>query len=84
VHNRGILTKKLGLELGIGVGIGIGIERKRMTFGHEKLLDRIVAILTKLGERGYSVGEATAKYVTDRVDSDSDGDSDPERNQITV
>jgi hypothetical protein len=30
-----------------------------MTFGHEKLLGRIVAMLTRLGQRGYTVRRAT-------------------------
>jgi hypothetical protein len=47
------------IGVGVGVGIGIGIEGQKMGFGHEKpdagnatrkaLLDRIVAMLTKLG-----------------------------------
>ena len=44
----------------------------------KKLLDRIVAMLTKLGQRGYSVREEEEKYGNARVDSDSDTDSDPE------
>jgi hypothetical protein len=49
----------VGIIIGVGVGIGIGIEGQKMGFGHEKpgagnatrkaLLDRIVAMLTKLG-----------------------------------
>ncbi|MGA2261663.1 MAG: four helix bundle protein [Acidobacteriota bacterium] len=46
----------------------------------KKLLDRIVAMLTKLGQRGYSIREATGKYIMDKVDSDSDA----ENNQISV
>ena len=42
----------------------------------KKLLDRIVAMLTKLGHRGYSVGEAPNKYGRDEVDSDTDSDPD--------
>jgi four helix bundle protein len=32
----------------------------------KKLLDRIVAMLTKLGQRGYSIGDAQADYSNDR------------------
>jgi four helix bundle protein len=39
-------------------------------------LDRIVAMLTKLGRRGYTMGEETADYAA--VDSDTDTDSDAE------
>jgi hypothetical protein len=49
----------VGIIFGVGVGIGIGIEGQKMGFEHEKpgtgnasrkaLLDRIVAMLTKLG-----------------------------------
>jgi len=38
------------------------------------LLDRIVAMLTKLGRRGYAVGEEIARYGTGRTDPDSDPD----------
>jgi four helix bundle protein len=46
----------------------------------KKLLDRIVAMLTKLGQRGYSVREGDGGYGKDQVtiDSDGDTDSDPE------
>ena len=39
------------------------------------LLDRIVAMLTKLGQRGYSVHEDPAEYATG-IDSDTDSDPD--------
>jgi four helix bundle protein len=42
------------------------------------LLDRIVAMLTKLGLRGYSVHEESGDYRTDRIDPDTDTDPDPE------
>ena len=32
----------------------------------KKLLDRIVAMLTKLGQRGYSIGDEQAEYSLDR------------------
>jgi four helix bundle protein len=44
----------------------------------KELLDRIVAMLTKLGQRGYAVGEDPALYPAGN-DSDSDSDSDPDR-----
>jgi four helix bundle protein len=50
----------------------------------KKLLDRIVAMLTRLGQRGYSVRGATPEFITDGIDTDSDADSDPEKDQITV
>jgi len=40
-------------------------------------LDRIVAMLTKLGQRGYTMHEARAAYTTGN-DTDTDIDSDPE------
>jgi len=51
----------------------------------KKLLDRIVAMLTKLGQRGYSVREAPNRYGRDEVESDSDPDtdSDPDSDHIT-
>ena len=42
----------------------------------KELLDRIVAMLTKLGQRGYAVGEDPALYP---AGNDSDSDSDPDR-----
>jgi hypothetical protein len=50
----------------------------------KKLLDRIVAMLTRLGRRAYSVREEPEKYVMDRVDSDSDTEPDPEKNEETL
>ena len=46
----------------------------------KRLLDRIVAMLTKLGQRGYSVREAANG--TDEVESDSDPDTDPDCNRV--
>ena len=40
------------------------------------LLDRIVAMLTKLGQRGYSVREELSVLRLNRTDTDSDTDSD--------
>ena len=43
----------------------------------EKLiLDRIVAMLTKLGQRGYSVREEDGEYGTGQIDGDPDSDPD--------
>jgi hypothetical protein len=39
------------------------------------LSDRIVAMLMKLGQRGYAVHEDPAKYATE-IDPDSDTDPD--------
>ena len=44
------------------------------------LLDRIVAMLTKLGQRGYAVHENQVQY-TVGVDSDTDSDPDAAGNQ---
>jgi len=41
------------------------------------VLDRVVAMLTKLGRRGYSVAEEAAGYARTGLDTDSDTDSDP-------
>ena len=43
------------------------------------LLDRIVAMLTKLGQRGYSVHEQAQPYGVDRIDPDSDFDLEDKR-----
>ena len=51
--------------------------------GAKRLLDRIVAMLTKLGRRGYSVQEAAAEYGAGKIDTDSDSDSDPEGRRRT-
>ena len=42
------------------------------------VLDRIVAMLTRLGRRGYTVREEAAGYGAHGTDSDADTDSDPE------
>lgn len=42
------------------------------------LLDRIVAMLTKLGQRGYVVHEACGHYGDMGIDTDSDADPDTE------
>ncbi len=42
---------------------------------HKVLLYRIVAMLTKLGQRGYTMHEDSARYVTG---GDTDTDSDPD------
>ena len=44
-------------------------------------LDRIVAMLTKLGQRGYTIHEETDEYRVSRNDTDTDidPDSDPSR-----
>ena len=42
------------------------------------VLDRVVAMLTKLGRRGYTVREKAAEYAAPGIDSDADTDSDPE------
>ncbi|MCK6557098.1 four helix bundle protein [Candidatus Binatia bacterium] len=44
------------------------------------VLDRIVAMLTRLGRRGYAVREEPAEYTTGGVDTESDTDTDPEGN----
>ena len=41
------------------------------------VLDRIVAMLTKLGQRGYVVREDTAEFGTGDCDADSDSDIKP-------
>lgn len=49
------------------------------------VLDRIVAMLTKLGRRGYTVRETAVAYraVGIAPDADSDSDSDPESELAT-
>ena len=42
------------------------------------LPDRIVAMLTKLGQRGYAVHEAEGDYRINPIDTDTDSDSDPD------
>ena len=45
--------------------------------GAKAVLDRIVAMLTKLGRRGYTVAEEPAGYAGAGIDSDTDAESDP-------
>ena len=49
-----------------------------MAFGHEELDVTRVAMLTKLGHRGYAVHEASAEYGAGGIDPDTDTDPDPE------
>jgi hypothetical protein len=44
----------------------------------KKLLDRIGAMLTRLGQRGYSVREVPDSHDGDEVESDFDGNTDPD------
>jgi hypothetical protein len=44
----------------------------------QAVLDRIVAMLTRLGRRGYVVREASAGYAAGGIDTDGDSDTDPE------
>ena len=41
-------------------------------------LDRIVAMLTRLGQRGYSFQEEPAAMARRKIDTDFDTDSDPD------
>lgn len=43
------------------------------------VLDRIVAMLTRLGRRGYAIREASEEYAAARIDADTDSDPDPVR-----
>ncbi|MFA5203340.1 MAG: four helix bundle protein [Lentisphaeria bacterium] len=45
------------------------------------LLDRIVAMLTKLGRRGYGVNEKSVRQRRPVVDTDSDTETDPDDGQ---
>jgi hypothetical protein len=40
------------------------------------LLDRIAAMLTTLGQRGYAVLEAPNRHGVDQIDTDTDSDPD--------
>jgi hypothetical protein len=40
------------------------------------LLDRIVAMLTKLGQRGYAVRDELGEYQVGQFDTDTDTDTD--------
>ena len=46
------------------------------------LLDRIVAMLTKLGQRGYTVHEYPEEYATE-IDADTDSDADGRKKKRT-
>jgi hypothetical protein len=57
--------------------------RKRMQdyAPRKTLLDRIVAMLTKLGQRGYTVREKHQPQYTVGIDPDPDSDPDTDGNQ---
>jgi four helix bundle protein len=44
-------------------------------------LDRIVAMLTKLGQRGYTIHEESQDYSVSRNDTDTDRDPDSDRSR---
>ena len=48
----------------------------------KQLLDRIVAMLTRLGGRDYSVEEEPAEYRTESVNTDADSDTDPDPDKV--
>ena len=76
----------------VSVSVSVSEKKTAKTFGYEQLdvyrislqseanllLDRIVAMLTKLGQRGYTVREELSDYSANKIDSDSDSD-DPSR-----
>ncbi len=47
----------------------------------KQTLDRIVAMLTKLGQRGYTIQDEREGYRIKGFDTDSDSDTDSERNE---
>jgi glutamate synthase domain-containing protein 1 len=47
--------------------------------GAKKLLGHIVAMLTSLGQRGYTVGDQLADYGVGRIDTDTDSDPDADK-----
>jgi four helix bundle protein len=53
-------------------------------FEAKRMLDRIVAMLTKLGKRGYAIREAANEYIKDAFDSDTDSDPDSDINPAIV
>jgi hypothetical protein len=67
------------IGVGVDIGIGIGIEGQKNAT-RKALLDRIVAMLTKLGQRGYTVREDKPQY-TVGIDTDPDSDPDTDGNQ---
>ena len=80
-HNR-VLAEKTSRE-SCGHSGSVSVSGSRDAFAEENgktkaLLDRIVAILTKLGQRGYAVHEESAEYGTSGIDPDPDTDSDPD------
>jgi len=71
--------------------VSVSEKKTAMTFGYEQLdvyrislqseanllLDRIVAMPTKLGQRGYTVREELSDCSANKIDSDSDDPSRP-------
>jgi hypothetical protein len=58
--------------MGVEVGSGIG----------RRLLDRIIGMLTKAGQRTCSFQEAPARYCRSESDCDPDTDSDPDIHRL--
>ena len=73
------MKKPKSLPLTDDADYPINLLRQRMIRGTAKrLLDRIVAMLTKLGRRGYVIREQSIEYGVNRFDTDSDSDPDTE------
>ena len=55
-----------------------GVLSKAENERRKNMLDRIVAMLTKLGRRGYTVGEHDMEYGEVKAEPNSDPDTDPD------
>jgi len=76
---RGSALECAAVQDVLEVGKGINCEQNQKG---KIFLDRIVAMLTRLGGRGYSVKEEHKVYQVNKFDTDTDSDSDIDNDAI--
>lgn len=76
---RGSVLECASIQDVLVVGKALAKEESEIRKGE---LDRMAAMLTRLGGRGYSVKEEGVEYGAGRIDSDSDSDSDSEGERL--
>jgi four helix bundle protein len=70
---RGSALECAAIQDVLVVGEALGLQESRRKKAE---LDRIVAMLSRLGGRGYVVNEEEAEYGSGKIDTDSDPDTD--------
>lgn len=77
---RGSALECAAVQDALVVGKALGLQESRQK---KKELDRIVAMLCKMGGRGYVVKEEAAEYGSGKIDPDSDPYADGNEGDLT-